>query len=424
MKKFDIAIACMALAVLVMAFLFFPVKKFIFKKTTLVFSQWFDDDIQREILDGIIAEFEEKHPGISVIAEYRNIDSIKYDCEYYLDVLQNNGGNNKKKNIRKFPDIITVDPLWFNDSEKRILFEDQNSPESPSGAAKNESYTRPLYAYFNALFYNIGILEEAGFDRPPKTRSEAAAVCEKLKEKNVYGLSVGEDFFTDIFPWIWSETDRNMLQTLNGEKDKFNFTEKNAVDSIDFFNRLNIQNMLGRPPFIKNEEEKINNFIAGSTAMITASSKLIKKLEAVRGDIRFGITNIPSKDYSERPIFNMNCVHAAVLSSSRQKEAALEFISFLSSKNTALASAAGAVSPDAAVFGYSQTPGESSAGYVYAKAQNMIESSESIDDWKLFSACASLASIAAEEIGSMFMYKRSAEAAAASIKKRYDNTVK
>jgi multiple sugar transport system substrate-binding protein len=412
-----------------MAFLFFPVKKINLKQTSLVFSQWFKDDIQSDVFDKIIAEFEESHPSISIISEYRSMQGVKYDCKYYLDIIQNEQDNENKKNMRKFPDIVAVDPLWFNDSEKRILFEDQNASEDISASsygynsAKNEAYTKPLYAYFNALFYNIRIIEDAGFDRPPKTWNEVMTICSNIKEKNIYGLSISENFFTDVFPWIWSETNKNILQVLNSEKDKFNFTEKSVIDSIDFFNRLNLQNMLGRSPFIKDEEEKINNFIAGKTAMITASSRLIKKLEAEHDDINFGITNIPSEDYSGRPIFNMSSVHTAVLSSSKQKEAALEFIEFLTSKNAMLATASGAVSPDTAVFDYSQAGGETSGRSVYAKAQNMIESAESIDDWKLFSACASLASIAAEEIDSMFRYKRSADATAESIKRRYDSVI-
>jgi multiple sugar transport system substrate-binding protein len=424
MKKFDTAVVCTALAALVIAFLFFPAKKFNLKKTTLVFSQWLSDDMESETFDSIIAEFEESYPEISVIGEYRSMEGMKYDCKYYLDVIMNENNNDKKKDTWKFPDIITVDPLWLNDSEKRILFEDQNASEDKDAGEKNESYTKPLYAYFNALFYNIEILEDAGFDRPPKTQNEVTAVAKKLKEKNIYGLSVGENFFTDILPWIWPLTGRNALQILNSGKDKFNFTEKSVVDSLDFFNGLNFQNMLGRPPFIKNEDEKINNFTAGKTAMIIASSKLLKRLERDHSGMRFGITNIPSKDNSGRSVFSMNSVHAAVLSSSRQKEAAFLFVSFLASKNAVLAAAAGAVSPDAAVFGYPQTDGAPYDSPAYAKAQNMIESAESIDDWKLFSACAALDSIASEETGAMFRYGRSAEAAAASIKKRYDTIVK
>jgi ABC-type glycerol-3-phosphate transport system substrate-binding protein len=424
MKKFDAAIGYAALAALVIAFLFFPVQKVNFKETTLVFSQWFTDDMESEAFDSIVAEFEESHPGISITREYRNMRGIKYDCSYYLDVIKNESNNDMKKETRKFPDIIAVDPLWLNDLEKRMLFEDQNVSEDRDGGAKNESYTKPLYAYFNALFYNIEILEDSGFDRPPKTRNEVTAISRKLKEKNIYGLSVSENFFTDILPWIWPETDRNALQILNVEKDKFDFTEKSVVDSLDFFHTLNSQNTLGRPPFIKDEEEKINNFTAGKTAMITASSKLIKRLESDHSDMRFGITNIPTKDYFGRPIFSMSSVHAAILSSSRNKEAAFLFIDFLASKNAALAAAAGAVSPDAAMFGYPQTAAASYGKPVYAKAQSMIESAESVDDWKLFSACAALDSIAAEETGAMFRYRRSAAATAVSIKKRYDVVVK
>jgi ABC-type glycerol-3-phosphate transport system substrate-binding protein len=437
MKKFDIAVICMALAVLAMAIFFYPVKKINFKQTTLVFSQWLNDDMERDILDKIIDEFENSHPGVNIVLENRSYKNLKNDSAVYLDNIRSawSGGNENKKNTYKFPDIVTIDPLWFDDSEKRILFADQNGGEPREGSTKNEVYTRPLYAYFNTLFYNIKILEDAGFDRPPKTRGEFVEVCLKLKEKNIYGLSVSGNFFTDIFPWIWSESDIKMLQTINSEKDMFNFSEKNVVDSLDFFNSLNRQNMLGRPPFIKDDDEKTNNFIAGKTAMITASSKLIKTLETQHEDIKFGITNIPyHENFSGRPIFNMNCVHTAVLSSSRHSEAAFEFIEFLGAASAALTVAAGAISeePTVSIFDGTWTGDQIQGGgqdrkpleAIYVKAQSMIESAEGLDDWKLFSACASLGSIAEEEINSMFRYRHGAADTAETIKKRYDSVVK
>jgi ABC-type glycerol-3-phosphate transport system substrate-binding protein len=236
---------------------------------------------------------------------------------------------------------------------------------------------------------------------------------------------VSDNFFTDIFPWILSETGSN-VSIFNDEEDTFDFTEKNVIDSINFFNRINAQNMLGRPPFIGNEEEKINNFIAGKTAMMTASSRLIKLFEAEYSDLDFGITNIPySENHSGRPVFNMNSVHTAVLSASPHKEEALKFVEFLGNKKAALAAAAGAVSEDAAssVFANSRPADIESWSPVFLKAQNIIESAETVDDWKLFSACAALNSIAGEEIISMLKYNRGAEEAAAAIKRRYDSIV-
>jgi ABC-type glycerol-3-phosphate transport system substrate-binding protein len=435
MKKFDITIICAALAVLALAIFFYPVKKINFKRTTLVFSQWLNDDLDGKVLDKIVYEFEKSHPGVSIVLENRTYRNLKNDCAGYLDAMRNalSSGNEGKKNTHKFPDIVTVDPLWFDDSEKHILFANQNGGEMRESAATNEVYTKPLYSYFNTLFYNIGILEDAGFDRPPKTRGEFAEVCLKLKEKNIYGLSVSGNFFTDIFPWIWSESGTKMLQTINNEKDRFDFSEKTVIASIDFFNKLNRQNILGRPPFIKDDDEKIKNFIAGKTAMITAPSKLIKKLETQR-NMRFGITNIPyPENYSGRPVFNMNCVHTAVLSSSRQREAAFEFVEFLGAANAVLAASAGAIPEDPAASMFDGAWAEEQPGggqdsgplqAVYAKAQSMIESAEGVDDWKIFSASASLDSIAAEEMNSMFRQTQGAADTAETIKKRYNSVVK
>jgi ABC-type glycerol-3-phosphate transport system substrate-binding protein len=421
MKKFDIAMICAALAVLFCAIVFYPVKKINFKRTTLVFSQWLKDDMPEEAAVRIIAEFEGANPAISVVLEDRSYEDVKNDVRGYLRAARNEKAGGARSGPRRLPDIVLIDPLWLDDSEKKALFRDQNDSETPDAAGK--TYSTPLYSYFNALFYNIGVLEEAGFDRPPGTRGEVEAVCRRLSEKNIYGLSVSEDFFAGILPWIWQDRPGTLMDT-------FDFTEKNVVAGLDFLNRLDRQNALGRPPFIKYEDEKIKNFIAGKTAMITASSRLIKRLPAEQ--VRFGVTAIPySENNPARPVFSMRGVHAAVLSTSGNKEAAREFVRFLESKKPELAAAAGAVPAGGAVFD-GQENAEQSDGRLYggtdnpayAKALSIFESAESVDEWKIFSACATLGILGGEETALMFRSNRSAADTAAAIQKRYADAVK
>jgi multiple sugar transport system substrate-binding protein len=427
MKKFDVAMICAALAVLLCAIFFYPAKKLNFRQTRLVFSQWLKDDMPEEAVLRIIAEFEEDNPAISIVLENRSRGDVKNDVRGYLEAVWNEKAG-VKNGSRRLPDIILLDPLWLDDYEKNMLFRDQNVSETQYMAEK--AYSTPLYAYFNALFYNIGVLEDAGFDRPPRTRGEFEAVCLKLKEKNIYGLSVGEDFFASIFPWIWPGVYRTLGPDI--PRDTFDFTGKNVVESLDFLKRLDRQNALGRSPFIKDEYEKIKTFIAGKTAMITASSRLIKRITAEQGGIRFDVTAIPySENNPARPVFSANGVHAAVLSSSAGKEAAREFVRFLESKRPELAAAAGAVPSGVPVFGGQENagmsgsrPGDGADNPVRAKALSIFESAEAVDEWRIFSACATLGSLGGEETALMFKSNRSAADTAAAIQKRYSEAVK
>ncbi|MDR1257155.1 MAG: ABC transporter substrate-binding protein [Spirochaetaceae bacterium] len=427
MKKFDVAMICAALAVLFCAIFFYPAKKVNFRQTKLVFSQWLKDDMPEEAVLRIIAEFEEDNPAISIVLEDRSRVNVKNDVRGYLEAVRNEKAGGKN-GLRRLPDIILLDPLWLDDSEKSILFWDQNASETQDMAEK--TYSTPLYSYFNALFYNIGVLEKAGFDRPPRTWGEFEAVCLKIKEKNIYGLSVGEDFFASIFPWIWP----GVYGTLGPDipRDTFDFTGKNIVESLDFLNRLDRQNALGRPPFMKDEGEKINSFIVGKTAMITASTRLIKRLAAERDGVRFDVTAIPySENNPARPVFSASGIHAAVLSSSAGKEAALEFVRFLESKRPELAAAAGAVPDGVPVFGGQENawtpdlrPVVGADNPVRAKALSIFESAESVEEWNIFSACAALGILGGEETALMFRSNRSAADTAAAIQKRYADAVK
>jgi multiple sugar transport system substrate-binding protein len=426
MRKFDIAMLCTALVVLVCALVFYPVKKINFGQTTLVFSQWLKEDMPEEVVAKVIAEFEESHPAIRIVLEDMIYEDVRHEISGYLEAFRNEKSNDGKNGRHRPPDIILIDPLWLNDSEKQTLFLDQNALGTPGVAEK--VYSTPLYSYFNVLFYNIDILEEAGFDRPPGTRGEFEAVCSELKKKNIYGLSVGEDFFAGIFPWIWSVGGGS--EGFDIQKDTFDFTGRAVVESFGFLDRLNRQNMLGRPPFINNEDEKVKNFVAGKTAMITASSRLIKYFQAERNSVRFDITAVPYPENNPaRPVFGINGVHIAVLSSSGRKEAALEFIRFLETKKTELAAAAGAVPTGVplAVFDGEENAGPREAepydvasdNPVYAKARSIFESADSVEGWKVFSDCAALGVLASEETDLMFRSNRSAADTAAAIQKRY-----
>jgi multiple sugar transport system substrate-binding protein len=426
MKKFDIALLCTAFTALICAFIFYPVKKINFGQTTLVFSQWLKYDMPEEFVNKVIAEFEENNPAIRIVLEDKSYEAVKDDISGYLEAVRNEKADGKSGS-RALPDIVLLDPLWLDDSEKQILFLGQSDSETPD--AGKDGYTMPLYCYFNALFYNIGVLGDAGFDRPPGTRSEFEAACLKLKENSIYGLSLSDNFFADIFPWIWSGGYR--LEELDISKDTFDFTGKNTVESIEFLNALNRQNVLGRPPFIKNEDEKVKSFITGKTAMITASSRLIKYFMVEQGGLRFDVTAIPYPENNPaRPVFNTNGVHIAILSTSWNDEAAREFVEFLESKRPELAAAAGAVPVGIPVFGDQagepdgQSNGTPTAESVYTKARQIFESAETADDWKFFSACASLGIIGNEEIYLMFTSNRNAADTAAAIQRRYSDSVK
>jgi multiple sugar transport system substrate-binding protein len=426
MKKFDIALLCTAFAALICAFIFYPVKKINFGQTTLVFSQWLKNDMPEEFVEKIIAEFEENNPAIRIVLEDKSYEAVKDDISVYLEAARNEKSD-EKSGSRGLPDIVLLDPLWLDDSEKQVLFLGRSDSKVPD--ADKNVYTTPLYCYFNALFYNIGVLGDAGFDRPPGTRGEFEEVCLKLKEKNIYGLLLSDNFFADIFPWIWSGG--YSLEELDLPKDAFDFTGKNAVESIEFLNALSRQNLLGRQPSIKNEDEKVKNFIAGKTAMITASSRLIKYFATEQGGLNFGVTAIPYPENNPaRPVFNTNGVHAAILSTSWNDEAAQEFVRFLESKRSELAAVAGAVPVGIPVFDdqTGQPDGQShdtpTTEPVYTKARQIFESAESVDDWKFFSDCATLGIIGNEEIYLMFTSNRNAKDTAAAIQKRYADSRK
>jgi len=361
------------------------------KHTTLVFAQWWEDQLEGAILADLAAEFEKANPNVTIVLEKKGWDEIR-------ESLDGDAG----------PDMFSIDPYAFHelDSSFRLL--------AITTAKEGSANILPLISFINPLFYNIDLLRNAGFDRPPKNQTEFLSYVQRIKETgggSIYGagLALGGDpngINRHLLSWIWAST--NSSESV----ENFRFNSREVTGALNFLNQLN--RSLYPYPFYLSDEDLLKAFCEGKVAMIIASSADIKKVRKTH--INFGITTIPSPEsYTKKPVFPLNEWYLALNGKTLHQEEARQFAAFLKEKSESLAIAAYAV------------PGNGSRDRVlsrddpyYSKAFDMYEAGEMIRERYESPDISALNGIIHREVKFMFDGTRTPEQCAAAIQEGWE----
>ncbi|MDR2700891.1 MAG: ABC transporter substrate-binding protein [Spirochaetaceae bacterium] len=359
------------------------------KITTLVFAQWWEGELEGNILAEIAAEFEAANPGVTVILEKKNWDEIRKSLE------EGEG-----------PDIFSVDPFAVYELERASLL-----AEIAEGGERAGNIL-PVISFINPLFYNIELLRNAGFDRPPKNQTEFLSYALRVKESGgVYGagLALGggtHSISRHILSWIWaSATNPESAGT-------FSFNTKEVIGAFDFLNKL--KSSLYPNPFSLTEEELLKAFGEGKVGMMIGSTAYIKKIKS--GPIGFGVTTIPgSESYIKKPVFLLTEWYLGINRQSVFQDEARQFAAFLAQKAEGIASAAYAI------------PGNGSRSrelprgdLFYSKAFDMYEAGEMVRELYASPDISALNSVIRKEVEQMFWEMKTPEQCAQAIQAEWE----
>ena len=273
----------------------------------IVFTQWWEKESDKDILLEIISEFESLHDDFKIILNTCTYEDLRLALFQGTPLADNSPG-----------DIIALDPLWVSELAKKEIIEKVNANS---------------VSFINILYYNIDILKEAGFSRPPKTRSEFLAYARRIAggKKNMAALALGMNssrgIYDDVLPWIWSAG----LQLINGGKPQVN--SRSVVDCLSFLASLNNEGLLTPRSFTADLAGKLDDFVSGKAAFVIAPANAIGFVREKLGDEAFGVTSIPVPDnYAGKSFFSASAWIVGVNSASAHKEKAKLFADYLAEK--------------------------------------------------------------------------------------------
>jgi multiple sugar transport system substrate-binding protein len=393
------------------------------ENSVLVFTQWWEDELEPGNLRAIIDEFESLNPSIQIRLDTRSYGETRLSLTDPSAVQEGTGGGEEV-----FPDIIALDPQWLHEFVKQGALEPvtayreggefviQGRPDMPEG--EYGQWAVPLISFMYPLFYNIEILKSAGFGRPPKTRTEFLAYARAISDGAAgrYGtaLSLGMDnhqnMYREIFPWFWA------AGTSLVREGKADFTGRPAIETLDFLGRFRTEGILSPGSFSKTEEQKREEFLTGKIGMMIGSVRDIDFLRERMGEDSFGISAIPAPDgYIGKPVFGLSGWYAGIARRSAYKDEAWRFIAFLSERTSALAAGARAVPGSG-----NGSDSHIEINSLYAKAYDIYEAGDMIREFSGIPRAAELDSLVREEIYAMLEQGRSPEASAAAIQQRWE----
>jgi multiple sugar transport system substrate-binding protein len=167
-----------------------------------------DGEEIKTLTDVVLPAFEKLYPNVTV--EHQE---IPYDDLRQKLVTGLAGGT--------LPDVLRADIIWvpeFADQGALLALDEEMADfDEIAGTVypgplstnkwKDHYYGLPLDTNTRVMFYNQGVLEEAGIAAPPKTVEEFETAMATVKEKlgaDHYGYAEGGTGPWSVLPWIWS----------------------------------------------------------------------------------------------------------------------------------------------------------------------------------------------------------------------------
>jgi multiple sugar transport system substrate-binding protein len=401
------------------------------KNSVLVFTQWWENELEPGALRAVIDEFETQNPHIQVRLDTRSYTETQFFLINRSGAANTGAGakgetKNTAEGEELFPDIIALDYQWLYELVQQKTLEPlttyreagdllQSRQDLPGG--QYEQWAVPLVSFMYPLFYNIGILKNAGFDRPPKTRTEflnyALAITDKAAGRYGTALSLGEDnrgIYQEILPWFWA-ADTYLIR-----EGQTNFTGRPVIETLSFLNRLRREGALSPGSFSKTEEQTGEEFLTGKIGMMIGSLRDIDLFRERLGEDNFGITAIPGPEgHIGKPAFGLSSWYAGISRRSSHKDEAWRFLLFLAERISPLAVRVRAIPENGrAGNGYTEV------NPLYAKAYEIYQAGDLIREFSGVPRLADLESIVREELYAMLEQGQSPEASAAAMQKRWE----
>jgi multiple sugar transport system substrate-binding protein len=314
-------------------------------------------------------------------------------------------------------DVLILDSRYLRDfvnSEALLSLDGYPYPGSPL-----DRWALPLNASIDLLFYNIDLLKEAGFDRPPGTWRDYLQYARTLRDRKgsagVYSSALGlgpEDsrgVYRDILPWIWAS---GILLVQDGTLD---FSGRTLNTALDFLSTLEKEGLLAPGSFEKTGAQRIGEFTEGKIGMMIGSVRDIPHVRGKMGDNSFGITRIPEpEDHPEKPVFGLSVWYGAVSRQSPKQEAARDFLLFLGEKGSLLTEQLKTVP------GHSETVSMRPEDPLYAKVWDMFEGADLVREFLDFPGEPALEGVLRRELELMFRENRGAAETALAVQQAWN----
>ncbi len=296
-----------------------------FAKTKISWWQFWTDPNIKPVINAMVEEFEAQNPDIEV---------------EFTDLTWSNG---HEKIVISFasgtgPDVVELGSDWIAefavnghlmDISNHIAADSAEYQGWSMAALDGKTYARPWFLGTRVLYVNRDLLTRAEFDASfiPVTWNDLRQATKKISTlgKDIYGWgsNVPEKhrLYKKYLPFFWSAggrvyTDDDLKLTV--------VASEQAVAALELYKELH--DSCG---YVSNQRGIEDAFLDGKVGIIMSGDWLLKRIELEKRQINFETALMPGLRFPGRSFLGGEFL--AINAASKEKEAALKFVKFITS---------------------------------------------------------------------------------------------
>lgn len=270
-------------------------------EVTLEFSQWWEPELPEGAFRALMDEFEAQNPGITV-----ELISGPYSATRDQIVAGAATGT--------MADVVGLDGAWVNDFVRQGSLANLTQLMSDAGFDDSElaaqiqlngsTYMIPVVNFVYPVFVNLDLLEAAGVEGLPSTRTEFADAAAQLTDpdNNVYGwvlpLSMEQPngIQNDVMSWVWANGGSMMQDGMPNLVDN-----EEVASAAEFIKGLYDAGLIAPGAFSLREQDKVEEFTNARVGMMISSLAHINLIRERNPELNFAITALPATESYEGP---------------------------------------------------------------------------------------------------------------------------
>jgi len=292
---------------------------------TLALSPTFDDYI-----NGLVAEFEETHPGVTV--NWVDLPDGGFPDRFFASIAADQAPDvvnlNTSRMLQAQAEGALVN-LSEEATEEQLSIYFENLLESSS--VGGDVYAFPWYQAPTVLMYNKAIFEQAGLDpeAPPETYKEVFEMAGTIREATLL-----EGIAPLPFPEDWLV--QNGVSILNEEGTQAAFNTPEGIAALQVYVDAVESRAVSREAANFDYEKAIRDFAGGQSAMLVTGPQFIRTVESDGPEVyaNLGIAPYPQTETGIIPNAIQNMV---VPAASDNIELAIELANFMTNDANQLA---------------------------------------------------------------------------------------
>jgi multiple sugar transport system substrate-binding protein len=299
---------------------------------TIEFAQWWEPELPDGAFRGLIDQFEEENPGITV----ELISGPYASTKEQLFAGAASG---------TMPDVVGLDGAWVSDfanqgaiADLTALMDEEGMDDSKLASqikVDGATYMIPVVNFVYPLFVNTDLLAQAGITTVPSTRTEFADAAAAVTALGTgasgwvlpLSLEAPNGIQNDVMSWNWA-SGGSMLDD-DGKPD---LTNDDVKGTVEFVQGLVDDGVVAAGSFTMKEQDKVEEFTNGRVGMMIDSLSHINLIQESNPDLNFDIAAIPAEDgYDGERGIPYASWGIGVADGSENKAEALKLVEFLMS---------------------------------------------------------------------------------------------